>query len=78
MSTTLYTNWAEVLSVTMAHTYCTNKAGVMPGVTKGIQELVSSFDWELTAMAASPKQIVEVFQKAKDTVAHIKQPNHGL
>ena len=32
----------------------------MPGVTKGLQELVSSLNGELTAMAASPKQIIEV------------------
>lgn len=32
----------------------------MPGVTEGLQELVSSLDGELTTMAASPKQIVEV------------------
>lgn len=42
-------------------THSTNKAGVMPGVTKGLQELVSSLDGKLTAMAASAKQIVEVF-----------------
>lgn len=32
----------------------------MPGVSKGLQKLISSLDWELTAMAASPEQIVEV------------------
>lgn len=40
----------------------------MPDVTKGLQELVSSLDGELTAMASSPKQSVEVFffqEKAK-------------
>lgn len=45
----------------MTLTYSTNKARVMPGVTKGLQKLVSSLDRELTAMAASPKQAVEVF-----------------
>lgn len=44
----------------MTLTYSTNEAGVMPGVTKGLQELVSSLDGELAAMAASPKQTVEV------------------
>lgn len=33
----------------------------MPDVTKGLQELVSSLDGELTAVASGPKQIVEVF-----------------
>lgn len=37
-----------------------DEAGVMPGVTEGLQELVSSLNGELTAMAAGPKHIVEV------------------
>lgn len=43
-----------------AFTYSTYKAGIMPGVTKGFQEFVSSLDGKLTAMTASPKQAVKV------------------
>lgn len=42
-------------------TYSTHKAVVMPNVAQGFQELVSSLDWELTAMTSSPKQTVEVY-----------------
>lgn len=42
-------------------TYSAYKAGVMPNVTKGLQELVSGLDGKLTTMAPSPKQTVEVF-----------------
>lgn len=51
-------------------TYSTNEAGVMPGVPKGFQKFVSSLDGELTAMAASPKQTVEVFSEAKRDDMH--------
>lgn len=47
-------------------TYSTNKAGVMPGVTKGLHESVSSFNGKLTAMTASPKQTVEVFSQQEN------------
>ena len=39
----------------------------MPGVSKRLQELVSSLDGELTAMAAGPKHTVEVFCTDKAT-----------
>lgn len=50
-------------------TYSTDKASVMPDVTKGLQELVSSLDGKLTAMTSRPKQTVVVFclKKKKQT-----------
>lgn len=46
-------------------TYGADEAGVVPGVTEGLQELVSSLDGELTATAAGPKQTVEVCSQTK-------------
>lgn len=50
----------ECLAFQRGTAHSTNKAGVVPGVTKGLQEFVSSLDGELTAMAASPKQTVKI------------------
>lgn len=50
----------EGLALQRGAAYGADKAGVMPDVAKGLQELVSSLDGKLTAMAASSKQTVEV------------------
>lgn len=41
-------------------TYRTHKAGVMPGESQCFQELVPRLDWEVTALAVGPKQVVVV------------------
>lgn len=46
----------------------------MPGVSECLQELVSSLDGELTAMAASPKQTVEVLETE---IYSTQQINHS-
>lgn len=46
-------------------TYSTDEAGVMPGVSEGFQELISSLYGELTAMAAGSKQTIEVLQRQR-------------
>lgn len=50
----------------------TDKTGVMPGVTKGVQELISSLNGELTAMAASPKQTVEVLFAVRFSILQVE------
>lgn len=50
----------EGLAFQCGTAHSTYKAGIMPGVTKGFQEFVSSLDGKLTAMTASPKQAVKV------------------
>ena len=44
-------------------TYSADKAGIMPGVSQGVQELVPSLDWELAAMTTSSKQSVEIYKE---------------
>lgn len=72
----LQVRWIGVYQLIILWTYCdaftysADKAGVMPGVTKGLQELVSGLDRELTAMAASPEQTVEVFLQTKQHGTH--------
>lgn len=50
------------------YTYSAHKAVVMPNVTQGLQELVSSLNGELTAVTSSSKQIVEVL--SPETESH--------
>lgn len=52
------------VSVIVSWTYRTHKAGVMPGESKSLQELVPSFDGEVTAVAVGPKQLVVVWVKS--------------
>lgn len=63
--------------VSLTLTYSTNKAGVMPGVTKGLQELVSGLDGELTSMASSSKQTVEVFSATRKKI-YMKSTDHRI
>lgn len=41
-------------------TYRTHKAGVMPGESQSIQELIPRLDGEVTPVAVGPKQVVVV------------------
>lgn len=52
--------------------HSTDKAGVMPGESKGLQELISSFNWELAAMATSPKQSVKVLFTVWFSILQVK------
>lgn len=49
-----------------------DEAGVVPGVTEGLQELVSSLNGELTAMAAGPKHTVEVLFTVRFSVLQVE------
>lgn len=44
-----------------ALTYRTHKAGVMPGESQSIQELIPCLDGEVTPVAVGPKQVVVVW-----------------
>lgn len=48
-------------SETVVRTYRTHKTGVMPGEPQSLQELVSRFDWEVAAVAGSPKHGVVIW-----------------
>lgn len=54
------------VQVCIIFTYSTNKAGVVPSVTKCLEKFVSSLNRELTAMATNPKQTVKVCFKNKE------------
>lgn len=40
----------------MLKTYCTNEAGVVPGMTQGLDELVTSLHREIAAVALGAEQ----------------------
>ena len=42
-------------------TYSADEAGIMPGISQGIQELVPSLDRELAAVTTSSKQSIEIY-----------------
>ena len=48
------------VSETVSWTYRTHKAGVVPGESQSLQELVPCLDGEVTAVAVGPKQVVVV------------------
>lgn len=62
----------ESLTFQRGTTHSTNKAGVVPGVTKGLQEFVSSLDGELTAMASSPEQSVKVLFTVRFSILQVE------
>lgn len=62
----------ECLTLQSGTAHSTNKAGVMPSVTQCLQEFVSSLDGELTAMAASPKQIVKVLLTVRFSILQVE------
>lgn len=50
----------------------THKAGVMPGESYSLQELVPCLDGEVTAVAVGPKQIVVVLFTVWQPILHVK------
>lgn len=66
LSIVLFLDLIPVVAVgeTISWTYRTHKAGVMPGESESLQELVPCLDGEVTAVAVGPKQTVVVWVKS--------------
>jgi len=48
------------VSETVSWTYRTHKAGIVPGGSQSVQELVPCLDGEVTAVATGPEHLVVV------------------
>lgn len=51
----------EGLALQSGAAHCADEAGIVPGKAKGIEEPITCLNGELTAMAPSPKQVVEIW-----------------
>lgn len=52
---------------------CAHEAGVVPGESQGLQELVARLDGEVAAVAVGPKQVIEVLFAVWLSILHVKR-----
>lgn len=62
----------ERLTFQAGRAHRTHKAGIMPGESHCIQELISSLDGEVAAMAVCPKQAVVVLFTVRLSILHVE------
>ena len=52
--------------------YRTDEAGVVPGVTQSLDELIPCFHWEVTAMTLSAEECNIIWERHTNTQTHIE------
>lgn len=63
----------EWLTFQIHMAYSTNEAGIMPSVSKSFNELISSFNRKITAMAFCAEQSNIIFLTVRFPILHVKE-----
>lgn len=63
----------EWLTFQIHMAYSTNEAGIMPSVSKGFNEFISSFNRKITAMAFCAEQSNIIFLTVWLSIFHVKE-----